>query len=158
MQRGVAAKQKSPNGDEERADSPSLFVIQLILERWSNPGIPSKNELGNCNTVKKSLNWLSDHNFEYEFFDVKKNVLSKHLINDWIKNISSPYTSENLINKTGMTWRKLSEEEKKLPLTMDNIINLIKKYPTAMKRPLITLEGKVLAIGFDENIYEEKIK
>ena len=54
MQRGVAAKQKSPNGDEERADSPSLFVIQLILERWSNPGIPSKNELGNCNTVK---NW-----------------------------------------------------------------------------------------------------
>jgi len=27
-----------------------------------------------------------------------------------------------------------------------------------MKRPLITLEGKVLAIGFDENIYEKKIK
>jgi arsenate reductase-like glutaredoxin family protein len=57
-----------------------------------------------------------------------------------------------------MTWRKLSEDEKKLPLTKENIINLIKKYPTAMKRPLITLEGKVLAIGFDENIYEEKIK
>ena len=57
-----------------------------------------------------------------------------------------------------MTWRKLSEDEKKLPLTMENIINLIKKYPTAMKRPLITLERKVLAIGFDENIYEEKIK
>ena len=33
-------------------DSPSLFVIQLIRERWSNPGIPSKNESGNCNTVK----------------------------------------------------------------------------------------------------------
>ena len=57
-----------------------------------------------------------------------------------------------------MTWRKLSEDEKKLPLTKENIINLIKKYPTAMKRPLITLEGKVLAIGFDENIYEKKIK
>jgi len=27
-----------------------------------------------------------------------------------------------------------------------------------MKRPLITNEGDVLAIGFDENIYEEKIK
>ena len=112
----------------------------------------------NCNTVKKGLEWLNDNKIAFNFFDVKKVDLTTSLINDWIKNISSPYTSENLINKTGMTWRKLSEEEKKLPLTMENIINLIKKYPTAMKRPLITLEGKVLAIGFDENIYEEKIK
>ena len=112
----------------------------------------------NCNTVKKGLEWLNDNKIAFKFFDIKKVDLTSNLINDWIKNISSPYTSENLINKTGMTWRKLSEEEKKLPLTIDNIINLIKKYPTAMKRPLITNEGDVLAIGFDENIYEEKIK
>ena len=112
----------------------------------------------NCNTVKKGLNWLNDNKIAFEFFDVKKVDLTSNLINDWIKNISSPYTSENLINKTGMTWRKLSEDEKKLPLTKENIISLIKKYPTAIKRPLITNEGDVLAIGFDENIYEEKIK
>ena len=112
----------------------------------------------NCNTVKKGLEWLNDNKIAFDFFDVKKVDLTTNLINGWIKNISSPYTAENLVNKTGMTWRKLSEDEKKLPLTKENIINLIKKYPTAMKRPLITLEGKVLAIGFDENIYEEKIK
>ena len=112
----------------------------------------------NCNTVKKGLNWLNDNKIAFEFFDVKKVDLTTNIINDWIKNISSPYTSENLINKTGMTWRKLSEDEKKLPLTKENIISLIKKYPTAMKRPLITNEGDVLAIGFDENLYEEKIK
>jgi arsenate reductase (glutaredoxin) len=112
----------------------------------------------NCNTVKKGLDWLNDNKIAFEFFDVKKVDLTSNLINDWIKNISSPYTSENLINKTGMTWRKLSEDEKKLPLTKENIISLIKKYPTAMKRPLITNERDVLAIGFDENIYEEKIK
>lgn len=112
----------------------------------------------NCNTVKKGLNWLNDNKIAFEFFDVKKVDLTSNLINDWIKNISSPYTSENLINKTGMTWRKLSEDEKKLPLTKENIISFLKKYPTAMKRPLITNEGDVLAIGFDENIYEEKIK
>ena len=112
----------------------------------------------NCNTVKKGLEWLNDNKIAFDFFDVKKVDLTTNLINDWIKNINSPYTAENLVNKTGMTWRKLSEDEKKLPLTKENIINLIKKYPTAMKRPLITLEGKVLAIGFDENIYEEKIK
>ena len=112
----------------------------------------------NCNTVKKGLEWLNNNNIKFEFFDVKKIDLNTNLINEWIKNISSPYTSENLINKKGMTWRKLSDDEKKLPLTKENIINLIQKYPTAMKRPLITNERKVLVIGFDENIYEEKIK
>ena len=112
----------------------------------------------NCNTVKKGLDWLNKNKIDYEFFDVKKINLTDEKISEWIDNISEPYSPENLLNKSGMTWRKLSEEEKKLPLTMENIINLIKKYPTAMKRPLITLEGKVLAIGFDENIYEEKIK
>jgi len=112
----------------------------------------------NCNTVKKGLDWLNDNKIAFKFFDIKKVDLTSNLINNWIKNISTPYTSENLINKTGMTWRKLSEDEKKLPLTKENIISLIKKYPTAMKRPLITNEGDVLAIGFDENIYEEKIK
>ncbi len=112
----------------------------------------------NCNTVKKSLDWLNNNNIKFEFFDVKKIDLNSNIINEWIKNISTPYTTENLINKTGMTWRKLSDDEKKLPLTKENIINLIQKHPTAMKRPLITNERKVLAIGFNENIYEEKIK
>ena len=105
---------------------------------------------------KKVSNGLMIIKLNLNFFDVKKIDLTTNLINDWINNISSPYTSENLINKTGMTWRKLSGDEKKIPFSMENIINLIQKYPTAMKRPLITLEKKVLVIGFDENIYEEK--
>ena len=40
--------------DSVGAAVPSLCVIQLILEWWSNPGLPSNYELGNCNTVK---NW-----------------------------------------------------------------------------------------------------
>ena len=112
----------------------------------------------NCNTVKKGLEWLNNNNIKFEFFDVKKIDLNANLINEWVKNISMPFSKENLINKKGMTWRKLSDDEKKLPLTKENIINLIQKYPTAMKRPLITKERKVLVIGFDESIYEEKIK
>jgi arsenate reductase len=68
----------------------------------------------NCNTVKKGLEWLSDNKIAFDFFDVKKVDLTTNLINDWIKNISPPYTAENLVNKTGMTWRKLSEDEKKI--------------------------------------------
>jgi len=112
----------------------------------------------NCNTVKRGLEWLNSNNIDYEFFDVKRIDLSDSLLSEWIDNISKPYKPENLLNKSGMTWRKLSDDEKKLSPTKKNIINLIKKYPTAMKRPLITDAGKVLTIGFDETIYKEKIK
>ena len=71
----------------------------------------------NCNSVKKGLDWLNRNKVEFEFFDVKKIDLSTNLINEWMRNIKSPFKSENLINKTGMTWRKLSDDEKKLPLT-----------------------------------------
>ena len=112
----------------------------------------------NCNTVKKSLNWLSDHNFEYEFFDVKKDILSKHLINDWISKMKSNYTWINLINKSGITWKQLSDEIKNGILTSDDAISIILNKPTIMKRPVITKKGKLIAIGFDENLYEEEIK
>ena len=91
----------------------------------------------NCNTVKKSLEWLNSNKIEFEFFDVKKIDLTTNLINDWINNISSPYTSENLINKTGMTWRKLSGDEKKIPFSKENIINLIQKCKTL--KPLLSI-------------------
>ena len=36
-----------------------VCVNQLILEQWPKPAITSKNELGNCNTVK---NMFEDRN------------------------------------------------------------------------------------------------
>jgi len=91
----------------------------------------------NCNTVKKGLDWLNKNKIDYEFFDVKKINLTDEKISEWIDNMSEPYSPENLLNKSGMTWRKLSDNEKNLSLTKKNIVILIKKYPTAMKRPLI---------------------
>lgn len=112
----------------------------------------------NCNTVKKGLDWLNKNKIDYEFFDVKKINLTDEKISEWIDNMSEPYSLENLLNKSGMTWRKLSDNEKNLSLTKKNIVILIKKYPTAMKRPLIINNKEVLAIGFDENIYKENFK
>ena len=112
----------------------------------------------NCNTVKKAIDWMNISNISFEFMDVKKDSLNIDILNGWVQNMPANYSWESLVNKSGMTWRKLSDDEKKLSPTKKNITDLIKKYPTAMKRPLITDKNKVLAIGFDENIYKEKIK
>ena len=56
---------------------------------------------------------------------------------------------ETLINKRSSTYRLISENEK-------NNINydLISKYPTLIKRPVITHNGKMI-VGYSENKYSD---
>jgi|TARA_B110000967_G_scaffold207962_1_gene258684 arsenate reductase len=112
----------------------------------------------NCNTVKKSLDWLKENNCQYEFFDVKKGLLNKILMEDWIHSMKSNYTWESLVNKSGITWKQLSDKNKNGIVTSDDAIKIILSKPTIMKRPVITKKGKIITIGFDINLYEEKIK
>ena len=53
----------------------------------------------NCNTVKKGLDWLNHNQIEYEFLDVKKNVLDKNLLNSWMKNLPANLVGSNLSTK-----------------------------------------------------------
>ncbi len=112
----------------------------------------------NCNTVKKSLDWLSDNNHAYEFFDVKKGVLDKALLREWIQGMSISYTWLNLVNKASSSWKQLSSESKAELVTSEDAINMIIKKPTIMKRPVITRQGKIITIGFDQTLYKEQLK
>ena len=111
----------------------------------------------NCNTVKKSLTWLEEKKISYEFLDVKKSVLNESLLGGWMNNIPKPYTWENLINKSGMTWRKLPDSEKNMKLDKKQAIKLIMENASIMKRPIILKNKKILTIGFDELEFKAKI-
>jgi len=109
----------------------------------------------NCNTVKKGLGWLDHNQIEYEFLDVKKNVLDKNLLNSWMKNLPANLRWEQLINKAGITWRQLSEEDKLSAENTQGAIQLILKKPSVMKRPVITENNQVLSIGYDDTHFKE---
>ena len=111
----------------------------------------------NCNTVKKSLVWLEEKKISYEFLDVKKSVLNQPLLELWMNNIPKPYTWENLINKSGMTWRKLPDSEKNIELDKKQAIKLIMENASIMKRPIILKNKKIVTIGFDESEFNTKI-
>ena len=111
----------------------------------------------NCNTVKKSLAWLEEEKISYKFLDVKKSVLNESLLEVWMYNIPEPYTWENLINKSGMTWRKLPDSKKNMELDKKRAINLILENASIMKRPVILKNKKIVTIGFDESEFNEKI-
>ena len=102
----------------------------------------------NCNSVKKAINFCQDNNIEFQFHDYKKSGANNDLITNFINNFSF----EQVLNKKGMTFRNLSDEDKKSCEDQDFAINLMCAKTSLIKRPIILGENKKL-IGFDEQQY-----
>ena len=63
----------------------------------------------NCSTVKKALTWFDSHQISYDFYDLKKDVLNVATLTAWFKKLPDHLTWDMLINKSGMTWRNLTD-------------------------------------------------
>lgn len=108
----------------------------------------------NCNTVKSALDWLKKEKIEFEFHDYKAKGISESKLKDWSKQVGW----ETLVNKKGMTWRKLDDKTKAKVTTQTAAIELMTKQTSVIKRPLIEVAGKVVTVGFDEADYRQKFK
>jgi Spx/MgsR family transcriptional regulator len=104
----------------------------------------------NCDTVKKSRNWLTKQGITYEFHDFKKHGVTHALLADWLKQVGW----QRLIKKTGPTWGKLPAEVKASIKDDASALALMLQYPNVIKRPVLVRDGKVLAMGFNETEYE----
>jgi arsenate reductase len=116
--------------------------------------------INNCDTVKKSLKWLTANNIEYTFYDFKKEPLTHELLthfialNDW----------STLINKRSTTYRNLSDDIKN-NLTDKVAFEQVIAQPTLLKRPLLLIQpheesgsnnsNQHLYLGFKTDIYEK---
>jgi arsenate reductase len=107
----------------------------------------------NCSTVKKARDWLSDHQLAYEFHDFKKQGVSAELLNGWLQQM--PW--EKLVNRSGMTWRKLSEAEKAAVIDAASALNLMLEKTSVIKRPVLVKNGSIISVGFTEANYKELI-
>lgn len=102
----------------------------------------------NCDTMKKALKWLTDNGVEFEFHDYKKQSLDQHTLETWVKQVGW----EPLVNRRGLTWRKLPEadredidEAKAIKLMLDNL--------SLIKRPVLDT-GETLHVGFKADDYQ----
>lgn len=106
----------------------------------------------NCNTVKKARIWLEARGVTYEFHDYKKKGVSREKLDQWMAQL--PW--EKLLNRSGMTWRKLSDKQKSEIITPDAAAGLMQSSTSIIKRPLVeNADGRVIALGFSEKEYEE---
>ncbi len=106
----------------------------------------------NCDTMKKAMQWLDDHDVEYRFHDYKKTGLTEQQLMSWIKQVGW----EPLINSRGTTWRKLPETERK-GLNETKAIALMRGNLSLIKRPVLE-HNNTLHVGFNPAEYEHLFK
>lgn len=105
----------------------------------------------NCNTVKKARTWLEEHQVAYEFHDYKKAGITEMKIKTWLT--QQPW--EKLVNRAGMTYRKLTDDEKAAVQDDAGATALMLEKTSVIKRPIVEQNGKIVALGFNEETYQE---
>jgi arsenate reductase (glutaredoxin) len=99
----------------------------------------------NCNTMQKAFKALDAKKIDYTFHDYKKLGIDETTLKKWIAKLGY----EKLINKSGLTWKKLDDKTKALVKDEKSAIALMMKHTSMIKRPVIDT-GKKLIVGFDE--------
>lgn len=107
----------------------------------------------NCNTVKKALDWLDSNGISYRFHDFKKEGVSADKLKAWQQERSW----EELLNRRGTTWRKLSPAEQQEVTDAQTANRLMREKTSVIKRPVIE-SGAGLILGFDEAEYNQRLK
>lgn len=101
----------------------------------------------NCDTVKKARAFLDKKKIDYQFVDFKKTVPTPEQIKRW-----GEFFGELPVNKKGITYRKFKDEYELL--TAAQKIKFIILNNSMIKRPVLEMDNKTIAIGFDEDLYK----
>ena len=106
----------------------------------------------NCDTVKKSRAWLTEHGVSYTFHDFKKQGVPAAELAKWVAALGW----EALVNKKGTTWRKLSAQSQAAVTDAASAQALMLREPSVIKRPVLdngSPDGKHISAGFAPEIW-----
>jgi Spx/MgsR family transcriptional regulator len=106
----------------------------------------------NCDTVKKTLDWLTANKIKFQFHNYKVDSISANKLNNWCKQKGW----EMLLNKKSATWRGLEASTQAKIINQKAAVTLMSKATSIIKRPVVENEkGEVIAIGFDATLYKQ---
>lgn len=120
---------------------PSIFL-------WKITPMPTMYGIPNCDTVRTARDWLQRHDVAFQFHDFKKNGVPRDALAQWMVAIGW----ENLVNRQGLTWRKLATAQQLAVCDTQSACALMLSQPSVIKRPLMDW-GKAAptryTVGFD---------
>lgn len=103
----------------------------------------------NCDTIKKAKNWLTEKQISFTFHDYRKQGVPQDVLTQAVSELGW----ENVLNKRGMTYRQLSDDQK-ATLSAATAVALLTEHPAMIKRPLLVADEK-MHLGFKPAQYEE---
>lgn len=113
--------------------------------------------IANCDTVKKSRQWLQAQGWAYSFHDFKKDGVPADRISTWIAHLGW----ERLINRKGTTWRRLDTGSQQAVHDADTATALMKTQSSVIKRPVVEIVHNghtTLTAGFSPEAWEAALK
>ena len=102
----------------------------------------------NCDTIKKTLNWLTKNKIGFVFHDYKKQGITKEKLSAWCKEVGW----EVLLNKKSTTWRELDPSVQAKITNQAAAIKVMMEKTSIIKRPVIE-KGSQLLVGYNEELY-----
>ena len=106
----------------------------------------------NCDTVKRALTWAEDLGLDHKFHDFRRDGLDEATLRGFVEALGW----EELVNKGGTTWRKLSEAEQ-TSIDEEKAIALMLEHVALIKRPVWERGGRY-ALGFAKGKDREKLR
>ena len=103
----------------------------------------------NCDSVKKARKWLDSYDIQYKYHDFRQDGIDRHKLEIWINTLGW----ESVLNRRSTSWKALDLKMKE-QLDNQRAIELILKYPTLVKRPVIE-SSNILLVGFKLAEYAE---
>jgi len=106
--------------------------------------------ISNCTTVKNARTYLEKKKVSFEFVDFKKYTPTDSDIKSW-----SDVFGGLPVNKAGLTYKKHKETFEKLSDSQK--IKFIQQNTSMIKRPILSHKDKILAFGFNEEMYSDVV-
>ena len=100
----------------------------------------------NCDSIKKSIDWLNENQITFHFHNYKKSGIEKSTLKKWCKLVGW----EMLLNKKGTTWKKIQPDYQNIEIDEAIAIDIMLQNNSIIKRPVIAFNNKLL-VGFNEN-------
>ena len=107
-----------------------------------------------CSTCKKAMNWLDEHNVEFDQRHIVEDNPTVNELRLWHKMSDLPL--RRFFNTSGMLYRDMGLKDKLPSMSEDEMYELLASNGMLVKRPLLVLDDTVL-VGFKEKEWEAMV-
>lgn len=104
-----------------------------------------------CDTCKKAIKWLKEHNIAHQLVDIVEKPPSQKLLSTLLKETGLPVSK--LFNTSGKLYREGGYKEKLPKMSEKEAVSALAAHGKLIKRPLVVGDGAHL-VGFKEAEYK----